>query len=523
MRALHSIPIATECILILACLSCRTQYVFGQNEEVPSYGVDVSFPMHAKRASTNYPWLPHNVNPQKISTPPEFEGVSVQPLGDRDTIHEKYMQGCRDYWEEEGPVCDEVEYDRIEMNINQPKSMVNYTETGYKKMRTPDHIFKMILDFWESNKENTTDEDWFPGNVYVNYWESPSIFVDVHDGSLKGGGRSLVDAIHNSTEGIIQEWTGQKLIPSSLYGIRVYQENAVLSPHVDRNPLINSGIINVAQDVDEPWPLEVIGHDGIARNVTMEPGDLVLYESHSVIHGRPFPLKGRYFANVFIHFEPHHSMKREGGSTLPPYVLEGSSTAIEHEMSQDVEADRNTVDNLQHAAHLAARAGDLDSFKELCQADEGVIHRKDGNGWQPIHEAARAGALGVLKYIIKVGGDVSHRANHGVGPTPLEIANGSLPLNDPSIRTLRRYTERETLTGAARRKKKQGWHPIHNAAKQGRLETLKNLVLNGFDINHPTDQGNGPTPLSLALNNLEIGHPVIDFLKSNGAVLSSEL
>ena len=31
---------------------------------------------------------------------------------------------------------------------------------------------------------------------------------------------------------------------------------------------------------------------------------MLLYESHSVIHGRPFPLKGRYFANIFIHFEP---------------------------------------------------------------------------------------------------------------------------------------------------------------------------------------------------------------------------
>jgi hypothetical protein len=29
------------------------------------------------------------------------------------------------------------------------------------------------------------------------------------------------------------------------------------------------------------WP----GHDGIARNITMLPGDLVLYESHSVLHG----------------------------------------------------------------------------------------------------------------------------------------------------------------------------------------------------------------------------------------------
>ena len=54
----------------------------------------------------------------------------------------------------------------------------------------------------------------------------------------------------------------------------------------DRLPLVSSAIINVAQDVDEPWPLEVIGHDGKAYNVTMEPGDLVLYESHSIIHGK---------------------------------------------------------------------------------------------------------------------------------------------------------------------------------------------------------------------------------------------
>jgi len=59
----------------------------------------------------------------------------------------------------------------------------------------------------------------------------------------------------------------------------------MLAPHVDRLPLVSSAIINVDSDVDEPWPLAVIGHDGIERNVTMEPGDLVLYESHSVIHG----------------------------------------------------------------------------------------------------------------------------------------------------------------------------------------------------------------------------------------------
>merc|ERR1719421_1104674 len=38
----------------------------------------------------------------------------------------------------------------------------------------------------------------------------------------------------------------------------------------------------------------------------MEPGDIVLYESHTVVHGRPAPLQGRFFANVFVHFMPIH-------------------------------------------------------------------------------------------------------------------------------------------------------------------------------------------------------------------------
>ena len=62
----------------------------------------------------------------------------------------------------------------------------------------------------------------------------------------------------------------------------------VSRPHYQNRPLI------------PPGSLEVISHDGRAYNVTMEPGDMVMYESHSILHGRPFPLKGRYYANIFV-------------------------------------------------------------------------------------------------------------------------------------------------------------------------------------------------------------------------------
>ena len=92
--------------------------------------------------------------------------------------------------------------------------------------------------------------------------------VSVEDVANLGGGRVLKQQLWNAARDTIQEWTGQRLAECSLYGIRIYEEGAVLAPHVDRNPLISSAIINVDQDVDEPWPLEVIGHDGKAYNIT---------------------------------------------------------------------------------------------------------------------------------------------------------------------------------------------------------------------------------------------------------------
>merc|ERR1712038_1202162 len=237
--------------------------------------------------------------------------------------------------------------------------MQNYTDTGYKKIKTPPEVWKLLSDFWEKNNpighiHKSKSENWNKGNSYVNHWDSPTYMISVEDTSLRGAGYQLKDAIWGAAKETLQEWTGEELQPCSLYGIRVYTEGAILATHVDRLPLVSSAIVNVAQDVDEPWPIEVIGHDGRAHNVTMEPGDMILYESHSILHGRPFPLKGRYFANVFIHFEPiGHTLRHDakmadnldvskqykesvlkghGGhenetNNLPPYIIKGSRAA----------------------------------------------------------------------------------------------------------------------------------------------------------------------------------------------------
>lgn len=58
--------------------------------------------------------------------------------------------------------------------------------------------------------------------------------------------------------------------------------------HVDTaNTHVISAIINVDQDVDEPWRLLILDHDENEHWITMAPGDMVLYESAKMLHGRP--------------------------------------------------------------------------------------------------------------------------------------------------------------------------------------------------------------------------------------------
>jgi prolyl 4-hydroxylase len=217
------------------------------------YGLDCSFPVHGVESSCG------------------------DLLGDRKAIYDEFMDGCREKWGAKGAArCDSNELDRLEMSRRQPQSMVNYTETGFKKIRAPKPLWDLINDYWQKNKSKRVEENWGIGNIYTNNWKSPTYMVGVENSQLRGGGASLKEQIWASARTTIEEWTGMELKPTSLYGIRVYTEGAVLAPHVDRLPLVSSCIINVAQDLDEDWILEVFDRHDRAVNVTMAPGDMVL-------------------------------------------------------------------------------------------------------------------------------------------------------------------------------------------------------------------------------------------------------
>lgn len=219
------------------------------------YGVDVSFPIH-HRVSTNYDYLPHNTG-SSMPIPLEYQDMPLQPLGDRQATYVKHVDDCRKHYGVKANMCDVYEYDRILMNQRQPQSMQNYTEVGFKKMRAPDSILELVASFWEKNKLNQVKERWPDGNTYTNSWEAKTYMVSVDDTRLRGSGSQLKRTLWDATQDIIEDWTNEDLEPTSLYGIRVYTNNSILLPHVDRLPLVSSAMVCVAKDVDEDWPVEI--------------------------------------------------------------------------------------------------------------------------------------------------------------------------------------------------------------------------------------------------------------------------
>jgi len=415
------------------------------------YGVDISAPITSLKMSDNFPWLPHNMDPENNPVPDRYQGMPLQILGDRQKAYDELVNGCRKHYGMRKSACDFTERDRIEMNSRQPSGMQNYTELGFKKIKAPAEVFDLIKDFWELNKDQGEDEKWNAGNTYTNHWVAPTKMVSVENTKLRGGGSYLKNKIWNLAKQTLQEWTGQELTPCSLYGIRVYYGDSVLATHVDRMPLVSSAILNVAQDVDEPWPIEVYAHDGRAYNVTMEPGDMILYESHSVLHGRPFALKGRFYANIFIHFEPvGHSLRHnsnveksnvdsqyrealakghgghEHATVLPSYIVEGSNEASRWKSTHNEDWEPAEEDAMGTTgstdAHSAANTGDVDSLNTIAKREKELLTQKDVNGWEPIHEGARGGHTDVLKLLVEHGANINERTDHGRGGSPLYLA-----------------------------------------------------------------------------------------------------
>jgi len=187
---------------------------------------------------------------------------------------------------------------RVKLNRDQPLKVPKFTQVGFELLKIPDSAWIFLRSFYDRRRHEQDTEFWPPGDAHVNHWESPTYIIKLPD--------TLRPRIFEQLQPILEQWSQLSLKPTSCYGIRVYKNNSILEDHVDRvQTHVISAILQIDQDVDEPWPLNIHSHDGRRHSIVLQPRDMLIYESASCIHGRSAPMRGRYYANVFVHFKPN--------------------------------------------------------------------------------------------------------------------------------------------------------------------------------------------------------------------------
>jgi hypothetical protein len=167
--------------------------------EESSYGADKSWPIHHVWTDTS------------------------EPLTEEcKTAYERFMDGCgKQNVEDAVAQCELNEEYRLTLSLTQPSSMVNFTDTGYSKVRASEYIRNLLSEHFEQNKDDHHDEAWTTTDVYVNHWDDEPYLVSLED-------RSLKKEIWAYTKNLLEHWTGMELRPISLYGIRVYPNGELL-------------------------------------------------------------------------------------------------------------------------------------------------------------------------------------------------------------------------------------------------------------------------------------------------------
>lgn len=103
---------------------------------------------------------------------------------------------------------------------------------------------------------------------------------------------------------IHEEWCGQYLEPSMIWGIRSYLPGSTLPIHVDHLSSHHvASTILVDKEVDEDWEFNFQTHGGEKITITQNPYGMLMYESAKCKHARLSPLKGRYYRNFYVHYK----------------------------------------------------------------------------------------------------------------------------------------------------------------------------------------------------------------------------
>ena len=200
---------------------------------------------------------------------------------------------------------------------------VPFTDGG-RRYRQGD--YRTFSDDWEIPTQIRLT--WGPGYAMMDMPKGLCPLLQKHYATLKGGASEIeelnergndyvipyrmnwmapeVEAkVEAAMQPILEKWTKQSLALTSVYGFRTYGRHTFLTHHVDRRDShVASAILQIGQNVEAGWPVELALASGDAVEAYLQPCQMVLYEVSRIPHGRPMRFNGDSFTLAFVHFKP---------------------------------------------------------------------------------------------------------------------------------------------------------------------------------------------------------------------------
>ena len=167
---------------------------------------------------------------------------------------------------------------------------------GFEKMHIKLDCIDSIKAWMLQHDDKWADETFKNKNIELN-----TKILNINSAPKK-----LLTDLCDTFKDILTKWIKYKtqLMHTSTYGIRKYLRGSKLENHYDKKNNVISAIIHLRDASEKPWTLTIEDHCFRSHNITMEYGDILLYESTTCLHGRPTPFEGESFCNMYIHFRP---------------------------------------------------------------------------------------------------------------------------------------------------------------------------------------------------------------------------
>lgn len=177
-------------------------------------------------------------------------------------------------------------------DLKQPSIVPVFTEFGYQLQPIPTFVLRPLVEHYKSQRAN---EQLIKTLGQAKYANIPL------EHTLKLKYSSVLRVL-------AQDWADVSLLLTKTTAFREHGPGFSAASHLGNLASQVIGVYMVLAcdfgKVKRTWPLEIIAHDGVRRNITIQEGEMLLYEPSSVLIGRPYPYTGSLCVTFSVYFKP---------------------------------------------------------------------------------------------------------------------------------------------------------------------------------------------------------------------------